>query len=47
MTSGVHVLEQPTLVLNKHWIPVHLTTARHALTLLYQQGFQSQPGSFA
>ncbi|GJM45577.1 MAG: restriction endonuclease [Gemmatimonadota bacterium] len=37
MTSGVHVLEQPTLVLNRHWVPVHLTTARHALTLLYQQ----------
>jgi 5-methylcytosine-specific restriction endonuclease McrA len=36
MTSGIHVLEQPTLVLNRHWVPVHLTTARHALTLLYQ-----------
>lgn len=37
MSSGIHVLEQPTLVLNRHWIPVHLTTARHALTLLFQQ----------
>lgn len=37
MSSGIHVLEQPTLVLNRHWIPVHLTTARHALTLMYQQ----------
>ncbi|NNE43274.1 MAG: HNH endonuclease [Gemmatimonadetes bacterium] len=30
------VLEQPALVLNRHWVPVHLTTARHALMLLYQ-----------
>jgi 5-methylcytosine-specific restriction endonuclease McrA len=29
-------LEQPALVLNRHWIPVHLTTSRHALMLLYQ-----------
>ena len=29
-------LEQPALVLNRHWIPIHLTTARHALMLLYQ-----------
>lgn len=29
-------LEQPALVLNRHWIPVHLTTSRHALVLLYQ-----------
>jgi 5-methylcytosine-specific restriction endonuclease McrA len=37
LTAGIHVLEQPTLVLNRHWIPIHLTTARHALTLLYQE----------
>ncbi|MGQ0722996.1 MAG: HNH endonuclease [Candidatus Eiseniibacteriota bacterium] len=30
------VLEQPALVLNRHWVPVHLTTCRHALMLLYQ-----------
>lgn len=29
-------LEQPALVLNRHWVPVHLTTSRHALMLLYQ-----------
>ena len=29
-------LEQPALVLNRHWVPVHMTTARHALMLLYQ-----------
>jgi len=29
-------LEQPALVLNRHWIPIHLTTTRHALMLLYQ-----------
>lgn len=29
-------LEQPALVLNRNWVPVHLTTARHALMLMYQ-----------
>ena len=33
---SVAALEQPALVLNRHWIPIHLTTARHALMLLYQ-----------
>jgi len=37
MTAGIHVLEQPTLVLNRHWVPIHLTTVKHALGLLYQQ----------
>ena len=34
--SSMMVLEQPALVLNRHWVPIHLTTARHALTLVYQ-----------
>ncbi|MFN8177726.1 MAG: HNH endonuclease [bacterium] len=37
MNSGTHVLEQPALVLNQNFVPIHLTTARHALVLLYQQ----------
>ena len=37
MSSGTHVLEQPALVLNQNFVPIHLTTARHALVLLYQQ----------
>jgi 5-methylcytosine-specific restriction endonuclease McrA len=37
MSAGLHVLEQPTLVLNRHWVPIHLTTVKHALGLLYQQ----------
>ncbi|MEZ5064234.1 MAG: HNH endonuclease [bacterium] len=37
MSAGIHVLEQPTLVLNRHWVPIHLTTVKHALGLMYQQ----------
>lgn len=37
MTSGTHVLEQPALVLNQNFVPIHLTTARHALVLVYQE----------
>jgi len=37
MASGTHVLEQPALVLNQNFVPIHLTTARHALVLLYQE----------
>ena len=29
-------LEQPTLVLNRSWLPVHVTPARRALGLLYR-----------
>jgi 5-methylcytosine-specific restriction endonuclease McrA len=36
MSAGVAILEQPSLVLNRHWIPIHLTTARHAIGLVYQ-----------
>ena len=28
-------LDLPTLVLNKHWTPVHVTAVRHALALAY------------
>ncbi len=35
--SSFLALEQPALVLNRHWVPIHLTTSRHALTLLYQR----------
>lgn len=31
------VLEQKVLVLNKHWIPVHICTVRRALTLVFQE----------
>jgi 5-methylcytosine-specific restriction endonuclease McrA len=37
MSSSALLLEQPALVLNRHWVPIHLTTSRHALTLLYQR----------
>jgi 5-methylcytosine-specific restriction endonuclease McrA len=37
MSSGTIALEQPALVLNQNFVPIHLTTARHALILLYQQ----------
>jgi 5-methylcytosine-specific restriction endonuclease McrA len=36
MSVATAVLEQPVLVLNRNWIPIHLTTARHGLTLLFQ-----------
>jgi 5-methylcytosine-specific restriction endonuclease McrA len=36
MAAAVAILEQPALVLNRHWVPIHLTTARHAITLVYQ-----------
>jgi 5-methylcytosine-specific restriction endonuclease McrA len=36
MSVTVAALEQPALVLNRHWTPIHMTTARHALMLLYQ-----------
>ncbi len=36
MTTGVAILEQPALVLNRHWVPIHLTTAKHAIGLVYQ-----------
>lgn len=35
--SSALALEQPALVLNRNWVPIHLTTARHALMLLYQR----------
>lgn len=28
-------LDRPTLVLNKHWTPVHVTSVRHAIALVY------------
>jgi 5-methylcytosine-specific restriction endonuclease McrA len=36
MTSAAHALQQPALVLNRNWVPIHLTSARHALLLVYQ-----------
>ncbi len=36
MSTGVAILEGPALVLNRHWVPIHLTTARHAIGLVYQ-----------
>ena len=32
--SNGSVLREPTLVLNRSWVPIHTTTVRHALTLL-------------
>jgi 5-methylcytosine-specific restriction endonuclease McrA len=37
MSATVAILDQPALVLNRHWVPIHLTTARHALMLVYQR----------
>ena len=34
--AAVALLDQPALVLNRHWVPIHLTTARHAIGLVYQ-----------
>jgi 5-methylcytosine-specific restriction endonuclease McrA len=36
LTSATHALQQPALVLNRNWVPIHLTSARHALLLVYQ-----------
>ena len=36
MMSSAHALQQPALVLNRNWVPIHLTSARHALLLVYQ-----------
>ena len=30
------VLDQPTLVINRSWVPVHVTTVRRAITMVYQ-----------
>lgn len=29
-------LDRPTLVLNRHWTPVHVTSVRHAITLVFR-----------
>ena len=34
---GPSVLYEPTLVLNRSWVPINTTTARHALTLLAKE----------
>ena len=31
------VLERPTLVLNKHWQPVHIATVARSLTMLWNE----------
>jgi 5-methylcytosine-specific restriction endonuclease McrA len=36
MSAAAAVLDQPAVVLNRHWVPIHLTTARHAIGLVYQ-----------
>ena len=30
------VLDQPSLVLNRSWLPIHVTSVRHALSMLYR-----------
>ena len=34
--SSLRVLSTPVLVLNRCWVPVHVTSARRALCLVYQ-----------
>ena len=34
--SGRPVLDQPTLVINRSWIPIHVTAVRRALTMVYR-----------
>jgi 5-methylcytosine-specific restriction endonuclease McrA len=36
-TSSIRALSTPVLVLNRCWVPVHVTTARRALCLVYQR----------
>ena len=35
--AGRSVLDQPTLVLNRSWIAVHVTTVRRAVCMVYQE----------
>ncbi|MHC5542613.1 HNH endonuclease [Singulisphaera rosea] len=45
MVSGV--LERPTLVLNRHWQPVHVATVARSLTLLWNESaFVVDPEDF-
>lgn len=37
MSTGVQTLEHPALVLNRLWVPIHLTTVKHAIRLVYQE----------
>ncbi|MDP6461296.1 MAG: HNH endonuclease [Gemmatimonadota bacterium] len=36
MSNPSAALERPALVLNRNWVPIHQTTGRHALVLLYK-----------
>jgi 5-methylcytosine-specific restriction endonuclease McrA len=36
-TTGRPVLDRPTLVLNRSWIPVHITSVRRAICMVYQE----------
>ena len=35
-----NVLERPTLVFNRHWQPVHVTTVARSLVLLWNEAAQ-------
>lgn len=46
-TSDPHVLDRPTLVLNRSWAPVHVTTVRRALCLVFRESARIvDPGDY-